>query len=51
MDAAAGKHPSRRRWGTVAWWVLVATLAAATFLAYLRPDLVVDLGNRIWLCW
>ncbi|EJN09440.1 hypothetical protein PMI40_00709 [Herbaspirillum sp. YR522] len=30
--------------------VLVATTLAAIFAAYLRPDFVLDLANRIMLC-
>jgi hypothetical protein len=34
-------------------WLLRAAMAAVlalVFLAYLRPDFVVDLANRIYLC-
>jgi hypothetical protein len=32
-----------------AWTAAVVTLAAV-FVAYQRPDLAVDLANRIWAC-
>ncbi len=31
-------------------WTLVALALAAVFAAYQRPDLAVDLANRIWSC-
>ena len=31
-------------------WSAVALALAATFAAYLRPDLAVDLANRLWAC-
>ena len=33
----------------VAWSAVVVALAAV-FAAYQRPDLAVDLANRIWAC-
>jgi hypothetical protein len=30
--------------------LLLAALLAATFLAYLRPGLMLDLANQLWLC-
>jgi hypothetical protein len=34
----------------VAAWSALALALAAVFAAYQRPDLAVDLGNRIWSC-
>ena len=34
----------------VAAWSSVAVVLAAVFAAYQRPDLAVDLANRIWAC-
>jgi hypothetical protein len=34
----------------LAAWSAVALVLAAVFAAYLRPDLAVDLANRIWAC-
>ena len=34
----------------VAAWSIAAGLLAAVFAAYQRPDLAVDLANRIWAC-
>ncbi len=31
--------------------LLVTALLAAVFAAYLRPGFVLDLANRLWLCW
>ncbi|WP_428422968.1 hypothetical protein [Methylibium sp.] len=31
-------------------WVAAATALAAVFMAYLQPDLMVDLANRVWSC-
>lgn len=31
-------------------WIAVAALLALVFLAYLRPDFLVDLANQILLC-
>ena len=31
-------------------WSAVAVALAAVFAAYHRPDLAVDLANRIWAC-
>jgi hypothetical protein len=31
-------------------WTLVAGALAAVFLAYLQPDLAVELSNRLWSC-
>jgi hypothetical protein len=31
-------------------WVAVAIALAAVFMAYLQPDLMVDLANRVWSC-
>jgi hypothetical protein len=34
----------------VAAWTAAAIALAAVFAAYQRPDLAVDLANRIWAC-
>ena len=34
----------------VAAWSAAAVVLAAVFAAYQRPDLAVDLANRIWAC-
>ncbi len=31
--------------------LLAMALLAAVFAAYLRPGFVLDLANRLWLCW
>lgn len=31
-------------------WAAAAAALAAVFMAYLQPDLVVDLANRVWSC-
>jgi hypothetical protein len=38
------------RWRRVLAWTAVLAALAATFTAYLQPDLVVDLANRLWSC-
>lgn len=30
--------------------VIAAAVLTAVFLAYLAPEMVVDLGNRLWSC-
>ena len=34
----------------VAAWTAAALALAAVFAAYQRPNLAVDLANRIWAC-
>jgi len=34
----------------LAAWALVAIALAAVFAAYLRPEMAVDLANRVWSC-
>jgi len=34
----------------LAAWSAVALALAAVFAAYQRPDLAVDLANRVWSC-
>jgi hypothetical protein len=34
----------------VAAWAVAAVALTAVFAAYQRPDLAVDLANRIWAC-
>jgi hypothetical protein len=31
-------------------WVAAMTALAAVFMAYIRPEFMVDLANQIWLC-
>jgi hypothetical protein len=31
-------------------WAAVATALGAVFMAYSRPEFMVDLANQIWLC-
>jgi hypothetical protein len=45
-----GLHPWRRRLLGLAAAALLAAVLATIFLAYLSPDMVVDLGNRLWSC-
>jgi hypothetical protein len=39
------KRPAR-----IAAWSAAAAALAAVFAAYHRPDLAVDLANRLWAC-
>ncbi len=34
----------------VAAWTVVALALAGVFAAYQRPEVVVDLANRVWAC-
>jgi hypothetical protein len=34
----------------VAVWTAVAAVLAATFAAYLRPDIAVTLATQLWNC-
>jgi hypothetical protein len=31
-------------------WAAAAVALAAVFMAYIRPEFMVDLANQIWLC-
>ena len=31
-------------------WAAIAVALGLVFAAYLQPELVVDLGNRLWSC-
>jgi hypothetical protein len=31
-------------------WTVIAIALGAVFMAYLRPEFMVDLANQIWLC-
>ena len=31
-------------------WVAVAAVLAAVFMAYIRPEFMLDLANQVWLC-
>ena len=37
----------RRSW---LWRVAGAVVLAFVFMAYLRPDFMLDLANRFWMC-
>ncbi|MEO6364339.1 MAG: hypothetical protein ABIO71_14005 [Caldimonas sp.] len=39
-----------RRAFTAAAWLAAGAALAAVFLAYQRPELAVDLANRLWSC-
>jgi hypothetical protein len=39
-----------RKPARIAAWTAAALMLAAVFAAYQRPDLAVDLANRIWSC-
>lgn len=34
----------------IALWLIALLALALVFASYLRPELVVDLGNRFWSC-
>jgi hypothetical protein len=36
--------------GAIAGYAAAALALAAVFAAYLRPELAVDLANRLWSC-
>lgn len=40
----------RRHAVTALAWLAVGAALAAVFLAYQRPELAVDLANRLWSC-
>lgn len=48
MVAGSELHPPR--WRRLALWTGAAAVLAGIFLAYLQPAFVVDLANRIYLC-
>jgi hypothetical protein len=31
-------------------WAIAALALGAVFMAYIRPEFMVDLANQIWLC-
>lgn len=31
-------------------WLAVVVALGGVFLSYLQPELIVDLGNRLWSC-
>jgi hypothetical protein len=31
-------------------WAVAATALGAVFMAYIRPEFMVELANQIWLC-
>ena len=40
----------QRRWIAAAIWTGTALALALGFAAYQRPDVAVDLANRLWAC-
>ena len=40
----------KRRTTRIAAWSAIAVALAAVFAAYQRPDVAVDLANRLWAC-
>jgi hypothetical protein len=38
------------RLNRLAAWLGTAVVLGLVFLAYLQPEFVVDLGNRLWSC-
>lgn len=46
----AGRHMAWRRWTSGALLTLGAIVLALVFAAYLRPGFVLDVANRLWLC-
>jgi hypothetical protein len=48
MDESQGVRT--RRWPAVLGVVVLTLMTVGAFLAYLRPDFVVDLANRMFLC-
>ena len=40
----------RRRAIVVAAWLAGCAVLVAVFMAYQRPELAVDLANRLWSC-
>jgi hypothetical protein len=40
----------RRPWQPWLWRALAVAVLLAVFLAYLLPEMAVDLGNRLWSC-
>lgn len=42
--------PPRRVWLAWLWRGLALAVLLLVFMAYLRPEMVVDLGNRLWSC-
>lgn len=39
-----------RLWPQVLWYGVALLALALVFMAYLQPDLMVDLANRVWSC-
>lgn len=39
-----------RRWIAVAIWAMTAVALVLGFAAYQRPEVAVDLANRLWAC-
>jgi len=40
----------RPPWQAWHWRALAVAVLLAVFVAYLMPEMVVDLGNRLWSC-
>jgi hypothetical protein len=46
----AGRRMAWRRWSSGAFLILGVIVLALVFAAYLRPGFVLDVANRLWLC-
>ena len=45
------KQPrTHRPWPQVLWYGAALLTLALVFMAYLQPELMVDLANRVWSC-
>lgn len=44
------KRPGHHGIGRWLAWGLAAVVLAAVFAAYLRPEMMVDLGSRLYAC-
>ncbi|MCH8618296.1 hypothetical protein [Undibacterium sp. TS12] len=42
--------PLQKKLARLLWWLLMASVLALVFLAYLRPSFILDLANRFVLC-
>lgn len=50
MEEAKADAPKKRFWWTAAGVVLLVFVTAATFSAYLRPDMLVSFGDLMAFC-